>query len=325
MKHTRENWIDNIKIFACVLVTLGHFFQSMCISGFLEAGAAFQWFNRTVYYFHVPLFFICSGYLYQRYSVVNSAAAWRANAVRKLAALGIPYFVFSLITWGLKRFFSGAINIEAHGLGYDLFVHPMPPYWYLYALFFIFLITPTFSGRRACAIGITVSAALKCLAGMVDSYAVTIVLGNQLWFVLGMVACVYDFPAAAKKRAPLGAAAAAGFFVLSFAAPGGAKESEYFGFLMGILACTAVMLIFRGLGNSPSALAAYTMPVFLMHTIFAAGLRSVLLKLGITATAIHIAAGLAVSFLGPVIAAEIMRRTKLDFFLYPGKYLRGKK
>ena len=28
----------------------------------------YKWFNTTIYYFHVPLFFICSGYLYQKYS-----------------------------------------------------------------------------------------------------------------------------------------------------------------------------------------------------------------------------------------------------------------
>ena len=29
MKKEREIWIDNVKVFACVLVALGHFLQSM--------------------------------------------------------------------------------------------------------------------------------------------------------------------------------------------------------------------------------------------------------------------------------------------------------
>ena len=33
----------------------------------------YGWFNTMIYYFHVPLFFICSGYLYQKYSRVNNA------------------------------------------------------------------------------------------------------------------------------------------------------------------------------------------------------------------------------------------------------------
>ena len=72
-------------------------------------------------------------------------------------------------------------------------------------------------------------------------------------------------------------------------------------------------------------LAVYTMPVFLMHTIFAAGLRAVLMKLGIVHPAVHVAAGISVSFAGPILAAVVMERLKLDILLYPGKYLFEKK
>lgn len=55
---TREIWVDNVKVIACVLVVLGHFYQSMTKAGILPAGELFLWFNQTIYYFHVPLFFI---------------------------------------------------------------------------------------------------------------------------------------------------------------------------------------------------------------------------------------------------------------------------
>lgn len=62
-----------------------------------------------------------------------------------------------------------------------------------------------------------------------------------------------------------------------------------------------------------------------MHTIFAAGLRSVLLKLSITNGTVHIVLGLIISFLGPVIATVIIERIKyLDFILYPNKYIKIK-
>lgn len=35
----REEWVDNVKVFACVLVVLGHFFQSMTKAGILPAGS----------------------------------------------------------------------------------------------------------------------------------------------------------------------------------------------------------------------------------------------------------------------------------------------
>lgn len=64
----REKWIDNIKVIACVLVVLGYFFQSMTKANIVSESSLYKWFNMTIYYFHVLLFFISGGYLYQRYN-----------------------------------------------------------------------------------------------------------------------------------------------------------------------------------------------------------------------------------------------------------------
>ena len=69
---TREKWVDDVKVIACILVVLGHFFQSMVKASIMPENDLYKWFNITIYYFHVPLFFICSGYLYQKYSKVKT-------------------------------------------------------------------------------------------------------------------------------------------------------------------------------------------------------------------------------------------------------------
>lgn len=79
----REIWIDNTKVIACILVVLGHFFQSMTKSNIVESNNILLWFDKTIYYFHVPLFFICSGYLYQQCSKVNSPGDWSKNIFKK--------------------------------------------------------------------------------------------------------------------------------------------------------------------------------------------------------------------------------------------------
>lgn len=142
-------WIDCVKVEACILVVIGHFYQSMVVSGVLPDNTVYNWFIHTIYCFHVQLFFICSGYLYQRYSKVNNMIAWTKNIKKKLLALGIPYLTFTTATWLLKHVFSGAVNSELQtGLAETIFLKPTAPYWYLYALFFIFLITPTFSNTK---------------------------------------------------------------------------------------------------------------------------------------------------------------------------------
>lgn len=86
-----------------MLVVLGHFFQSMTQMNVLSANELYQWFNQTIYYFHVPLFFICSVYLYQKLSVVNDIYSWGRDV--------------------LKTLFSSLVNSQIGELGDTLFFY----------------------------------------------------------------------------------------------------------------------------------------------------------------------------------------------------------
>lgn len=320
----REKWVDDVKVIACILVVLGHFFQSMTKANILPENNLYGWFNTTIYYFHVPLFFICSGYLYQKYSKVNSVGSWCKNVAKKALALGVPYMTFTTATWVLKKIFSSSVNDQIGGLGDTLLLHPTAPYWYLYALFFIFLVTPTFNSVKVAAVGLMVALAAKVLilTGGYSVYAVTIVLSNEIWFVLGMSICAFNVQL--KGRKVQGTIFGLLFIILSIVVYTAEISGSAIPFAMGLLACVAVILMvtdFEGkFGKGMDFLAKYTMPIFLMHTLFAAPMRSVLLKIGIENAVIHVVLGLGISFAGPIIAAWIMEKTKwLEFFLYPIK------
>lgn len=164
MEKKRDYWVDHVKVVACILVVLGHFFQSMVKAGIIADNSLYQWFNTTIYFFHVPLFFICSGYLYQKYSRVDRVNSWYRNVFKKGLALCVPYFTFSTITWALKTVFSGFVNDQIGGLGGTLFLYPTSPYWYLYCLFFIFLITPTFVSKKTSLMGLIIAFAMKLVS-----------------------------------------------------------------------------------------------------------------------------------------------------------------
>ena len=327
---TREKWVDDVKVIACILVVLGHFFQSMIKANILPENDLYKWFNTTIYYFHVPLFFICSGYLYQKYSKVNVFKSWKKNVAKKALALGVPYLTFSTATWILKTMFSGSVNDQIGGLGDTLLLHPTASYWYLYALFFIFLVTPTFSTAKMAVTGLAVAVVAKVyiLMGGIGIYAVSTVLIDEIWFVLGMSICVFDVQIRGKKLQ--GTVIGLLFLGLSVAVYMVDIQNSAMSFVLGLLACAAVILLVAGFeersGKMMGFLAKYTMPIFLMHTLFAAPLRSVLLKIGVTNAAIHVVLGLGISFAGPIIAAWIMKKTKwMEFFLYPNKVLKKKK
>lgn len=158
---------------SCKIVFTAHDYQLVCPNHMLNnpvthencekclGGHFINCANTTIYYFHVPLFFICSGYLYQKYSKVNDFKSWKENVTKKALALGVPYVTFSTATWILKTIFSGSVNDQIGGLGDTLLLHPTAPYWYLYALFFIFLVTPTFSTVKMASVGLVVAIVAK--------------------------------------------------------------------------------------------------------------------------------------------------------------------
>lgn len=324
----REKWVDDVKVIACILVVLGHFFQSITKANILPENDLYKWFNTTIYYFHVPLFFICSGYLYQKYSKVNSFMSWKKHVAKKAMALGVPYVAFTISTWVLKTIFYSSVNDRIGGLDDTLLLHPTAPYWYLYALFFIFLVTPTFSTLKMAAVALAVAIVAKVyiLMGGAGIYAVSTVLTNEIWFVLGMSICVFNVQLRGKKLQ--GIVIGLLFFGLSIAVYMADVQNLAVSFALGLMACTAVIILVatceENSGKAIGFLARYTMPIFLMHTLFAAPMRSVLLKMGVTNAVVHMVLGLGISFAGPIVAASIMKKTKwLEFFLYPNKLVRN--
>lgn len=332
MDKQREIWVDNVKVIACILVVLGHFFQSMTKANILSSNALYEWFNQTIYYFHVPLFFICSGYLYQRFSRVDSAESWGRNVWKKTLALGVPYFTFSFVTWLLKTVFSGSTNDEIGGLFDILLLHPTSPYWYLYALFFSFLITPTFRNKTMAGVGLAIAVVLKTLGiiGGGGIQAISYILSNEIWFVIGMCLSVFELKGCmAKKKIAVPIATGAVFIALSVMVFKVGIQHGFISFLLGLLACTSIIMLIIEIyeGKKQTAVfgifAKYTMPIFVMHTLFAAPLRMVLLKIGIGNAAVHVILGISISFIGPMIATWIIKKSKwLEFFLYPGKFVK---
>lgn len=323
----KEPWIDIVKWIACMLVLLGHFFQSMVKSGLIDQSPGYNWFEHTIYLFHVPLFFICSGYLYQRNSSIATFSQWKKNILGKLTALGVPYVTFTVCSWLLKVLFQSAVNEEENGsLLYTLFAEPMAPYWYLYILFFLFLVTPVLRSKKQALIMLGISLFIFLFQQNDKVKIIYFVQGIarwEIWFLFGMLMCFYG----KKSRFELKAFICS-LLLLPMTLWGYNREIEVglwvlYSLAGGILGCLFVIQTVFFFGHKvPDSFIRFsrnnTLPIFLMHTIFAAGIRSILLKAGITDAAIHIVVGIGGSIALPVMAAEIMRKSKwLYFFIKP--------
>lgn len=337
MNKTLENrvdYVDNIKALACALVVLGHFVMSMDASQILPYNAVTEWFKEAIYLFHVHLFFMCSGFLYIFSIKQKNNYKYPSFVLKKLLALGVPYFTFTAVTVLMKQLAGDAVNDEAGDLIYTLFIEPTAPYWYLYVLFFLFLVIPPLKDKKAFSILLALSLALKIitvtniLSGVNLPYFVTGIMGNSIWFVLGMALCVYEFK---PKKSYLfaGCAAFSIFTALSIVKYHFEFTSKPVAFLLGLIAVISIFMMFSDSnvkrGKITEFLIKYNLPIFLMHTIFAAGIRVVLMKIGINQWYIHIPLGLVATFIGPAIAAFIMNKTKyLEFFIYPTRLIKIK-
>ena len=76
----------------------------------------------------------------------------------------------------------------------------------------------------------------------------------------------------------------------------------------------AVMLLVvnfeNGLGSGVDYIVKYTMPIFLLHTVFGEFLKAVLMELSVENTGVSRGVGTFVYFRGRIIASWVMKKTK---------------
>ena len=321
-------WIDCIKIFACVFVVLGHLYMSMMETGLISKTSVYYCVPiQTVYTFHVQLFFVCSGFLYQKFKKNTSVKGHFRNAGNKAIALGVPFFVFSLITIAMKTLFAGAVNSNATPILESLFIKPISPYWYLYILFILFLIIPAVKDSRKLWIIFLTAVAVKIAYVFTPinlPYVIAQLASCAIWFVFGMVLTIICFKYCVIEKIMCILLGCSGV-VLSIYFFREINHSRTINFCISILFVLFFVYLFiwitkNGRLSKSYILRKYVLPVFLMHTIFAAGARSVLTKIGINSLGIHLVVGIIVSFLFPILVYKIAeRKWYLLIFIEPLK------
>ncbi|MCM1285849.1 MAG: acyltransferase [Acetobacter sp.] len=333
---TRYLWVDNIKFVACILVVLGHFYMSMVSAKILPDNALYNIIIQAVYTFHVPLFFVCSGFLYQKSNKVHSLKAWQHNVSDKLLNLGVPYFTFSIITLLLKAVFSDYVNTEAGNFFNSLFINPISPYWYLYILFFFFLLIPCVNSKKQANTLLIAAIILKIVNIAIHDLGYHLpyifsLTSKFIWFAIGMWLAVNEINCNIKRKkifmiiSFITAALLSIYFFRQYTNNETIKSVIGILFIIAILICSHVTDI-KYINNISFKFSEYFMPVFLMHTISAATVRSLLVKLGITNSIMHILFGIIASFLLPVLVYMIAKNLRpLLFFFYPKKAINKKK
>lgn len=324
----RTIWLDYLRAFACFLVAVGHLLKSMPNAGIMEENWLLSGFVQVSYHFHVALFFFASGYLFQRSSErCATLMEYGRRKFLRLVDLVIPYIIFSVINYVIKVIVGDSVNdAVTTSLWETLLLSPIAQMWFLYALAMVTLVTPAMRSNKGCVALIAAAVAVKVI-GMFPALrlvdATNYILWHELWYVAGML---WAFKGIRMNWLWTLLSAVAFAVVCAFEFIQGSLNGvlETAATLTGILMCVGFFQLVtekrERLSPVWSILARYMMQIYLLHTIFAAGVRIVLMKLGVMNAPIHLMLGFAASFVGPVICAWIAERTKvLNFVFFPSK------
>lgn len=330
----REFSLDYLRAFACILVTVGHLVMSFQESGIITDSLLSDIFISFIYCFHVYIFFFCSGYLFQKSKVgLTDSKKLLYFRFERFLNYMILYVLFSGITYVLKVIFSSSVNNATKYSFIDTLInHPINQMWYLYAISLIFLFSHLIRSEKSLYIllGITLILKISVCIPLINSVFPTplkFLCSNMIWFVLGQAA-VYKKIKLNILFSVFSAISFVALFVSSFLS---GWKSEFVNAILTFLGLMATVGLICNFTKNKSYISGiwkyiskYMLQIYLLHTIFAACVRTVLFKIGVTNFLPHLLAGLAASFILPILCAMIADRFYLlNIVFTPTKILKS--
>jgi fucose 4-O-acetylase-like acetyltransferase len=173
--------VTNIKGLAILLVLLGHSIIYVPIN-LMEVEWCKTLYNY-IYYFHMPLFFIASGFLYN-YS--NNYKEYVANKVNRIL---VPYFIFGTLDLISRNMFPSLMHRDISMIdNIKSILLSGGQYWFLYTLFIIFLIYPIVEKlfkNKICETIFLISVLVISQFNITDLFLFNSVMKYLFYFILG--------------------------------------------------------------------------------------------------------------------------------------------
>jgi len=327
----RNAWVDYAKAIGIILVVYGHVARGVFNAGLPMGEDSYVLVDSIIYTFHMPLFFFLSG-LFFFDSLMKRGAG--GLVVNKVDTIVYPFIVWSLLQGSIEVLLANYTNGDlTFGKVFSLLWSPRAQFWFLYALFLVFVVCSLVYARADRRYF------LPLLLGFAVLYVFEhdlefgnfgrFVFGNAVFFALGV--WFNDIKAYFLARhAPLTCLFGALFvigqylFHITFG-----LNWEVGG--LPVLALATVSIFFvtclsMWLGRVRIEwllfIGASSMTIYLMHILAGSGVRVILSHfLGIDSVPMHLVLGTLVGLLAPLVAQMIIKRYDLYFLLAPPKAL----
>lgn len=183
--------VSFLSVFAMILVVIGHSDITLDFKNL--------WIFKWAYTFHMPLFFLISGFLFAYTNPKGAVLNYKAFIIKKTKRLLVPYIFVSSIIFIIK---SLLINTEQmqHPLSFSLhsyfdmlFIHSVGFTWFLPALFVTFLIflllRKLFYNKYLQYAGLIICFAFNLINPQILFFRIGDAIYYSVFFALGIIYC----------------------------------------------------------------------------------------------------------------------------------------
>lgn len=321
----RNVLVDRLKGYACFLVLFGHVIMGIRLAG-IDIPRFFWGMEKFIWSFHVALFLFLSGVVYKVTDEWKSKKTKLGFIGYKLYTLGIPYIAFSIVYILINSLVGEANTGFAVSDILYIWKTPVAQYWYLYALFFLFCIFTVFSeilkNWQITLIVVLIGYAAPIFSIPLGS--MDVVFYSALAFGIGTFVnfkSITTLSSSAKCLIVLMHIATGVVLVLlnKTEAPFIKEIMILFGIYSSIM-LISVLQSCKPVARFLDFVNKYSFQIYLLHTIFTAGIRIILLRINVVNWWSHVLLGTVCGLVFSVLAAVIAGKVKfLNFFFFPAK------
>ncbi|HFF8942197.1 MULTISPECIES: acyltransferase family protein [Serratia] len=322
----REAWVDYAKGIGIILVVFGHVNRGLYSAGIQLPGSFYQLTDSVIYSFHMPLFFFLSGLFFTQSLERKGKTRF---VISKIDTIVYPYVIWSLLQ-GLVEVLLSRYTNNPSSLGdvLSLFTHPRAQFWFLYALFMVFVLATLLYSKDAyrylLPVLIVISMGLYLYQdNLTKAFHFDYITRFLIFFLLGALAVRYASHIANLGFGSLLASLFAfislqwgfhGYSGLLYTDAGSfslilAVEAIFFIVTLSVMLAKTKLFWLRRLGE-------LSMVIYLMHILATSGLRIILTKfLHVSNWPAHAILGTLVGLSAPIIAYLLIQRLHLNFLL----------
>lgn len=318
----RDTWADTAKGIGIILVVYGHAARGIYASGFDIPSSFYGIVDSVLYSFHMPLFFFLSG-LFLRSTLEKKGSA--GTAWSKVDTIVYPYILWSIVQGiaetALSNYTNGTTDIKSVLSIWS----PRAQFWFLYALFFIFIFyiaANKILSKHFAPICLALLLALYLEPNIVpDFYIARLIAANGVFFALGVAFIDLNLKKYLNNNtfALTLIIASLGTQIIYHAIGYRTDATRSVGTLyLAAISIAGVVYASNKLPKKIGTIITYigsqSMGIYIMHIFFASGTRILLSHAAGTNDYItHLLTGTIAGIIGPMIVVELANRQKIKY------------